>query len=267
MLQRIGFRPCPPGIHFAGRFAQSQSYGTMGTRYFEDGHMDIQRIVAGETNCYLLRGDGGTVLIDPGPPGGAETVIAGVTQAGIQPEELRLILVTHGHLDHYGAVDKIKAWCGAPVAAYTGEVVFSQDRRNALPPAQTLRGSLLRWFYLLFSPRGQGLPLKVDLELEDGADLSTYGVDARTVWVPGHSPGSLSVITAQNDAFVGDLFVNYAVPSQPIYLTDRDAWEQSCERIRALNPRMVYVGHGDPFSGEKLDTIYPARYQLRWWVR
>jgi len=110
-------------------------------------------------------------------------------------------------------------------------------------------------------------PLNADLVLDDGADLSAYGLDARIGLVPGHSPGSLSVVTAEKDAFVGDLFVNYAVPSQPIYLMDRDAWQESYERIRAMDLRMVYVGHGEPFAGEKLDAIYPARYQLRWWVR
>ena len=85
--------------------------------------------------------------------------------------------------------------------------------------------------------------------------------------MPGHSPGSLAVVTAEGDAFVGDLFVNYAVPSQPIYLSDRKAWQQSYERIRALGLRTIYVGHGEPFPGDRLESIYPARYQMRWWVR
>jgi hydroxyacylglutathione hydrolase len=229
--------------------------------------MFIQRIEIRETNCYLLQGDGGTVLIDPGPFGGAAIVIAGAREADVRPEDVRLILVTHGHLDHYGAAGEVKAWCGAPVAAHSGEPAFSQERRNALPPAQTLRGSVLRWFYLLLSPLTRFVPLEADVLLDDGADLSPYGVNAQVVLVAGHSPGSLAVITPEGDAFVGDLFVNYTVPSQPIYLSDREAWQRSYERIRAMEPRMVYVGHGEPFPGDKLDPIYPARYQLRWWVR
>ena len=229
--------------------------------------MDVQQIPVRETNCYLLRGDGGTVLVDPGPPGGAAQVVAVATVAGVRPADVRLILVTHGHLDHYGAAAEVKAWCGAPVAAYHSEPAFSQDRRNALPPAQTLRGSVIRWFYRLLSPLVPFAPLQADLLLDDGADLSPYGVAARTVLLPGHSPGSLGAVTAERDVLVGDLFVNYTVPSQPIYLCDRQAWQQSCERVRALKPRMVYVGHGEPFPGDKLEHIYPARYQFRWWVR
>lgn len=229
--------------------------------------MDVQRIEVRETSCYLLRGQGGIVLIDPGPVRGAETVIAGAERAGVQPGDVRLILVSHGHLDHYGAAPEVRAWCGAPVAAHPGEPEFSRDRRNALPPAQTLRGSIIRWFYLLFSPLARFVPLEADLPLDGGADLSPYGVDAKTVLLPGHSPGSLGALTADGDLFVGDLFVNYTVPSEPIYVWDLEAWRRSCEQVRAMEPHMVYVGHGEPFAGDRLDYIHPARYQMRWWVR
>lgn len=229
--------------------------------------MLIHQVTVRETNCYLLQGESGTILIDPGPPGAAPAVIAQAAACGIRPEEVRLILVTHGHLDHYGAAREVKAWCGAPVAAYHSEPAFSRDRRNALPPAQTLRGSATRWLYFWLSPLFPFVPLSADLLLDDDVDLSPYGVDARSILVPGHSPGSLAVITAQGDAFVGDLLVNFSVPSQPIYLSDLGAWRRSCERLRELKPRRVYVGHGDPFPGDRLDYIYPARYQLRWWVR
>jgi hydroxyacylglutathione hydrolase len=229
--------------------------------------VSVQRIEAGATNCYLLRGPGGTVLIDPGPPRGAEKVLATAQANGIEPREISLILVSHGHLDHYGAAPEVKGWCGAPVAAFRTEPAFSQDRRNALPPAQTVRGSLVRAAYLMLSPMAHFAALEADLLLDDGAELSPFGVDARVVLVPGHSPGSLAVLTSDGDAFVGDLFVNYTVPSKPLYLSDPEAWQESCERIRAFGPRMVYVGHGEPFAGDKLGTIHPARYQLRWWVR
>ena len=229
--------------------------------------MPVVRIEVPPTNCYLLQGRGGTVLIDPGPPGAGDTVIARAEEAGVQPEDVRLIFVTHGHLDHYGAAAQVQAWCGAPVSAYPGEPEFSQDRRNALPPAQTIRGSVLRWFYLLLSPLVEFEPLKADVLLQDDQELSEYGIEGRTILLPGHSPGSLGIISGAGDAFVGDLFVNYTVPSQPMYLSAEDAWTRSLERLRALHPRAVYIGHGEPFQGDKLGHIYPARYQLRWWVR
>lgn len=229
--------------------------------------MIVERIQARETNCYLLRGQDGTVLIDPGPPGTAGIVIAGAEAAGVQPAEVRLLFVTHGHLDHYGAAPDVQAWCGAPVAACSGEPEFSRERGNAVPPAQTLRGSIVRWIYLLLSSRLPHAPLEADVLLEDGAELMGYGVEARTVLLPGHSPRSLGIWTAEGDLFVGDLLVNYTLPSKPLYLMDEADWQRSLARVRALAPRRVYVGHGEPFDGEALDSIHPARYQFRWWVR
>lgn len=227
----------------------------------------MQRIEVRETNGYLLVGEDGAILFDAGPPGSTAAVAARAEEAGVRPADVRLILISHGHLDHYGAVAGIQAWCGAPIAAHPEAPAFSQNHRNALPPAQTLRGSVFRWFYLMYSPLAKVTPLEADVLLEDESDLAPYGVQARVLHVPGHSPGSLAVLTPRGDSFVGDLFVNYSVPSQPIYLSDRGAWQQSYERIQALGPRMVYVGHGEPFPGEKLQTLHPARYQLHWWVR
>jgi glyoxylase-like metal-dependent hydrolase (beta-lactamase superfamily II) len=227
----------------------------------------IHRIPAGETNCYLLRGEGGMILVDPGPPGRGDQVIAGALAAGVDPADVRLILVTHGHLDHYGAVPAVRAWCGAPVAAHPVEPGWSRDRRNALPPAGTLRGSVVRWFYLLLSPLARFEPLFADVLLEEDAELSSYGVEARVLLLPGHSPGMLGELLPGGDFLAGDLFVNYTVPSQPLYLNDREAWQHSYDRVRALAPTTVHVGHGEPFPGTALSHVYPPRYQFRWWVR
>ena len=150
--------------------------------------MRIEQLPVRGTNCYLLQGTAGVVLIDPGPPGSAPAIIDKMAGLGIPPEQVRLILVTHGHLDHYGGVPAIKAWCGAPVVAHPIAPGFSQDRRNALPPAQTLQGSLMRWVYLLLSPLARFAPLHADLLLDEGAGLSPYGLDAQLIAVPGHAP-------------------------------------------------------------------------------
>ncbi len=229
--------------------------------------MGIGRVTAGQTNCYFLRGREGVILVDVGPPGALPTIQAGAARLGIEPMEIVLILITHAHLDHYGAVNEVQGWCGAPIGAHPEAPNQSRDRRKALPPAQTIRGSLIRWLYLLLSPLFPVVPLEADVLMRDGDSVAAYGVDASIVGVPGHSSDSIGLLTADGEALVGDLLVNYAVPSRPMYMWDRAQWEQSFRRIAALEPRMVYVGHGEPFEGTKLDRVYPARYQLRWWVR
>ncbi len=229
--------------------------------------MEITRVAVGETNNYLVRGQEGVVLVDAGPPGAASAIMVAATANGVRPEDIRLILVTHAHLDHYGAAKAVQEWCGAPVAAHPDAPEESKSRRKALPPAQTVRGSLIRWLYLLLSPLFPVIPLEADLSLAEGDSLAPHGLDAQTVALPGHSRDSVGLVTAEGEAFVGDLLVNYTVPSKPMYLWSLDAWQQSYQRLQALAPRMIYVGHGEPFTGAKLDRVYPARYQLRWWVR
>ena len=71
--------------------------------------MRIHRITARETNCYLLWGRRGVILIDPGPPGRAATIMAGAKEAGVRAEDVRLILnlvephqYAHPHKEHGG---------------------------------------------------------------------------------------------------------------------------------------------------------------------
>jgi hydroxyacylglutathione hydrolase len=47
---------------------------------------------------------------------------------------------------------------------------------------------------------------KPDLFLENSQDLSSFGLSARVVWTPGHSRGSISILTADGDLFSGHLF-------------------------------------------------------------
>jgi glyoxylase-like metal-dependent hydrolase (beta-lactamase superfamily II) len=47
-----------------------------------------------------------------------------------------------------------------------------------------------------------------DLEIDEGFDLSSYGFDGRILHIPGHSKGSIGVLTAKGDLFCGDLFYN-----------------------------------------------------------
>jgi len=230
--------------------------------------MEITCITVGETNSYFLHGTAGTMLIDPGPVNAAQTIISGAAANGIRPADVKLILVTHGHLDHYGSVQPIQDWCRAPVAAHPQAPAYSKEKRNAVPPAQTLRGSLARWLYLMLLPASRLPPLTADMFLEDGERLQPApDLDGHIMYVPGHSPDSLAFITDNGEAFVGDLITNYAVPSQPLYLWDQDVWQESLQRLRAVDPQTVRVGHGNPFPGEQLNKIYPPRYQWRWWVR
>lgn len=78
-----------------------------------------------------------------------------------------------------------------------------------------------------------------DLLVEDGYDLSTYGLDARVLSLPGHSSGSIGILTANGDLFCGDLFTNTSAPALDEIMDDPAAAKASLERIQGLGIRTV----------------------------
>ena len=91
-----------------------------------------------------------------------------------------------------------------------------------------------------------------DIILEDRQDLSEYGFDARVVHVPGHSKGSIGILTRGDDLFCGDLLVNTEKPEKNTLIDDSAELDASIEKLRTLEIRTVYPGHGKPFQMELL---------------
>jgi glyoxylase-like metal-dependent hydrolase (beta-lactamase superfamily II) len=109
---------------------------------------------------------------------------------------------------------------------------------------QTLRGSPGRLLYLTLAPILAIKALEAYLLLAEKSSLEACGIDGDQAAVPGLPPESLVLVTADGDALVGDLAVNYGVPSQPVCQCSRDVWQESWRRIRNLEPRMVPGSRG-----------------------
>ena len=81
----------------------------------------------------------------------------------------------------------------------------------------------------------------------DGDDLSEYGFDARVLSIPGHSKGSIGVLTAAGDLFCGDLLENAKEPATNSIMDDPAACGASLETLQHFEINTVYPGHGRPF--------------------
>jgi glyoxylase-like metal-dependent hydrolase (beta-lactamase superfamily II) len=103
-------------------------------------------------------------------------------------------------------------------------------------------------------PAGQFEKFKPDILLEDGRDLSSFGLSASVVSIPGHSKGSIGVLTAGGDLFCGDLLRNMTGnPSFPM-IDDMTAARASIDKLRKLPVKEVYPGHGKPFTMDEVRT-------------
>ncbi len=93
-----------------------------------------------------------------------------------------------------------------------------------------------------------------DLYVEDGQDLSEYGLDAQVLHIPGHSKGSIGILTTSGDLFCGDLFENMKQPAVNSIMDNVVAANASIEKLEELKINTVHPGHGEPFPMELFIT-------------
>ncbi|NPV06892.1 MAG: MBL fold metallo-hydrolase [Anaerolineae bacterium] len=220
--------------------------------------MDVRTITVSfilnfSVNCYLVSAGEGFVLVDTGVSNRRAFLERELERAGCHPRDLNLIILTHGDFDHSGNAAYLRDRFQTKVAMHQGDLGFVErgdmfhNRKQPNAMVKALMGLFSR-----LAPEDRFTP---DVYLEDGADLSEYGLDARVINVTGHSRGSLVILTGEGDLFCGDLIGNTRRPELWSIMDDREAARASVERLKRLPVRVVYPGHGKPFSGEELRQI------------
>jgi len=157
------------------------------------------RIKGAISNCYLLLGEK-PVLVDTGAPGDLKRILAALRANDIEPKQLALILLTHGHSDHAGCAAELKRRSGAQIALHIGDAGLVRNGENGVLAAQDTIGRLVRPFV-----NEQFEAFEPDLLFRDGFSLEPHGVKGRVLATPGHTPGSASVVLATGEAIIGDV--------------------------------------------------------------
>jgi glyoxylase-like metal-dependent hydrolase (beta-lactamase superfamily II) len=197
-------------------------------------------------NCYLVKTGDGYILIDTGMPRKRSAIEATIENAGCRPGNLKLIMLTHGDLDHCGNAAYFRKKFGTKVAMHEGDsgmVEYGDMFWNREKP-----NILVRKMLGIFMGLSKSRRFKPDLYLEAGDDLSAYGFDATVLHIPGHSQGSIGILTAGGDLFCGDLLANTDKPDIWSIMPDEAAAGASVEQLKDLAINTVYPGHGKPFS-------------------
>ena len=221
--------------------------------------IDIYPIRTGFDTIYALKGDG-VVLIDGGDPKYIGKVKAGFERASIRPEEIQVIILTHGHWDHIGSAKDIKDWTGAKVMLHQRDMHFLDDPHPTQPPGFTLWGKMIIALLKLYSPLIKIPGFEVDIVAGDvDISLVEYGIPGKVVYTPGHSWGSVSVLLDSGEAFVGDLAMNMLpmrrTPGLALFGDDIQTVKMSWRKLLDTGVRIVYPAHGKPFPVEKLNRV------------
>lgn len=212
-------------------------------------------------NCYLVREDPGWTMIDTGlqyAPAHEAWEHAFQT-LGIQPPDIRRILLTHAHPDHYGLAGHFQNLTGAPV--------FLLDREVEIVPLEWRSdGAHMAWIARFFEQNGMPHatveavherqmevlamvePQPVLSPLYDGQPLQVGGFLYRVVWVPGHADGN-TVFFREADGlmFIGDHVLVKITPNIALWPgldpNPLKRYLESLERVAQLSVTRALPGH------------------------
>ena len=168
----------------------------------------------------------------------------------IKPEDLSLIILTHGHQDHAGSASILHDISSAPVAAHIYDVDFLQrGRQDSLKPC-SIPGYLLKFFFGM-KKNSSFPPFLPDVLIDAPFNLNPYGIEGMIIPTPGHSKGSVSVALNSGERFTGDLIIPQipsGKPGLPFWADEPYKFLSSVRIITDENSTIFYPGHGGPFT-------------------
>jgi hydroxyacylglutathione hydrolase len=204
----------------------------------------------GISNAFLLRGSR-NVLVDVGSHCNSAALVQALRRANVDPGEISLVLHTHGHWDHCAASRASRLDMTAPIAIHTADAAMLRSGVNNWLVPTRLTARLIK---PLVDRRFQGV--EPDVFIEQEISLEEYGVDARVIFTPGHTAGSISVITGDGEAIVGDMMMGGHLggvifshrPRYHYFAEDLNAVRSSIKKLMGHSLTKVYVGHGGPLD-------------------
>ena len=178
------------------------------------------------TNCYIVGSDVSKrgMIIDPGA--GAKTILAAVDSLKLKVE---MIVVTHSHFDHLGAVKALKEATGAKFAV--------GGTSNTTPGAFTKLVAMMSG--------GSATVPEPDVVLKDGDVIDIDALHFEVLFTPGHSPDEISLY-GHGILFSGDTLFNAGIGRTDFPGCSYKQLESSIKTKLYTLPgsTIVYPGHG-----------------------
>jgi glyoxylase-like metal-dependent hydrolase (beta-lactamase superfamily II) len=166
---------------------------------------DLYQLTFHASNVFVVA-DESLTLIDTGFRATVPRIVEFVKSLHRKPEEIRLIVLTHCHLDHAGGVRELKRLTGARIACHRADI---SDAGAPLPYPRAMQKTLaIRPLAALRSRLGIS-SAEVDIRLEGGEMLDPLG-GLKVIHTPGHTSGSVCLISPRHKLLIaGDTLVRH----------------------------------------------------------
>jgi hydroxyacylglutathione hydrolase len=213
---------------------------------------DIKIIELTFVNAFLVKVNEGFILIDTGLSMHWEKLDNELISAGCLPDKLKLIILTHGDFDHTGNCVKLQEKYKCRIAMHIDDSFMVENGLSLKRKTRTLQAMMFSLIRKLFRKKFAFDKFIPDIYLTDGQNLNEYGFNAKVVHIPGHTKGSIGILTGDGDLFAGDTFTNRRKPEVANYIENSLDLENSINRLKKMDIKMIYPGHGKPFEFEQI---------------
>ncbi len=193
---------------------------------------DLAPVHSGTWTTANVIADEQLAIVDTGVPATVpELILPCLAAIPRRPEELKSIVITHGHGDHFGGNEALKAATGARIMAH------KLDAPSLDSPK--------RWVDTPYHPG------PADVRLREGDVLDLGRRKLEIVHLPGHTPGSIGVLIRDEGVlFTGDSLQALGTAVQYIaFYNDPDTYEQSLRKVQQLPVEHIVAAHAyAPFA-------------------